>query len=1397
MQIEGMPKAIVLCLCFLLTGFFDLYSQQTDIIVNVKHYNIKDGLSHRNVYCTFQDSRGFIWIGTQAGLQRFDGQNFQHFSKEKNGLLGNEVHQIIEDDNGWLWLINYKNPSSQSHAQALCFINIYTQEVHSIEQHFEATFPLEINEFYTIQKGKGGNPVLFQNLTSFFQYQPDNSFKAIYPEGISRFRNKFETWYTIDFFNGSEQEAADYLYQLYKIGIEISLPIDDRNGRMLFLEERNGIPMFFVLKNEDGYIYQKGDNGHSVLGTYHQFKDKHSDYLRGKFYYEKDKQHLWRFSQNDLKVYTKTFDLIYDFEKGNRNIIDAAINQLYIDRRGQVWLATQNGLHHIILKSNPFKRFAYAPIDEEELFELNSCRNLFIVSDTLFIQTFGNSKRNLNQVLSYDLKKNDFFKEETSKSLSKKLFGKEHGFRRILRNDKEELLFISSEKAGSYDITSQKYHPISLSFFEPFEAWGIFKDSNNDLWVGTTLGTLYSGTAKDTLQPYKKNNEFETFPSAEAYVFDQLDTEHLLIGTDKGIYELHYDKGVINRFWTGGEGKNYLPFDKIYHWYKETNEIYWLATKGGGLIKWNKATGFYQQFAAVDGLSNNVIYAVYKDDYGQLWLPSDYGLIRFDKNSYHVHAYLPNDGISNHEFNRLVHFQEKDGRLFFGGLNGVTAFYPKDLYSDTTAYIPPLRLLAYEQFNGTSGKLENQTAELHSTKQIKFRPGDRFATFKFALLDYSNPDKISYNYKIEGADKEWQNLYSNNLSISGLSYGQYTLKIKAQGADGQYSNTLQYPITVIRPFYLRNWFFLAMLIIAVVFAILFDAWRLRNLRRRNEKLENAVLERTHVINKQKQQLQHDKTLIEQQTIELKRLDKAKSKFFANVSHELRTPLTLILAPLEKVLSNAKQDEEDTHLLNLVKKNSLRLKRLISEILDLTKLEAENLTVYRTNVLLYKELCSITPSYQSYCQLNEIKFIFDYEPNEALRLRLDKKKFEVILNNLLSNAIKFTRPGDTIKLTVKEKANDLLIAVEDTGTGIHPDDLPLIFERYFQSSRPESSSEGGTGIGLSLSREYAQLFGGALNVESEWKKGTTFHFKFPKLNGLDNESLEDTENSELNILSGLATIETQPGASKAQSNNNHLSEDLPTILIVEDNTDLQYYLQFILKENYQTISVSNGKEAIELLRTTNELTTPDLIISDIMMPIMDGYQLLEELKSTDQFRHIPTIIITAKAAIMDRLQALRIGVDDYLIKPFIEEELIARVENLLANTYNRKEWYMNNKNSSFNDPAMKITHEDQKWLNNLEKLVATRMQDSQFNVDAMSKEMHLSRTQFFRKLKKLTGLSPSEYLIEARLQKARKLMENNTYSSVKAVAGAVGIQRIYFSAIYKKRFGTLPSEELQK
>lgn len=265
MQIEGMPKAIVLCLCFLLGGFFDLYSQQTDIIVNAKHYNIKDGLSHLNVYYTFQDSRGFIWVGTQAGLQRVDSQSFQCFLKERNGLAVNEVNQILEDDDGWLWLINYENQLFQSHVRALCFINIYTQEVQSVEQHFGTARPIDLNEIYTIQKGKDEKPVLFQNLSSFFQYESDNSFQAIYLEEIAGFRNQFETWYTYDIFTGSEQEAVDYLYQLFKIGIEINLPIDCSLGKMFFLEEQNGIALFFVFKNGEGFIYQKKENGRLVL----------------------------------------------------------------------------------------------------------------------------------------------------------------------------------------------------------------------------------------------------------------------------------------------------------------------------------------------------------------------------------------------------------------------------------------------------------------------------------------------------------------------------------------------------------------------------------------------------------------------------------------------------------------------------------------------------------------------------------------------------------------------------------------------------------------------------------------------------------------------------------------------------------------------------------------------------------------------------------------------------------------------------------------------------------------------------------------------------------------------------------------------------------------------------
>jgi signal transduction histidine kinase/DNA-binding response OmpR family regulator len=533
----------------------------------------------------------------------------------------------------------------------------------------------------------------------------------------------------------------------------------------------------------------------------------------------------------------------------------------------------------------------------------------------------------------------------------------------------------------------------------------------------------------------------------------------------------------------------------------------------------------------------------------------------------------------------------------------------------------------------------------------------------------------------------------------------------------------------------------------------------------------------------------------EQSKQLKSLDTAKSHFFANVSHELRTPLALMLGPIGTLLKDKQLTDKQANLLQLAQHSSKQLEQLVTDILDLGKLEMGKMELNETPTEVAPFFRSYFAQFESLAESRHIDFSLDMAVDNDVVALLDQAKCRQILNNLLSNAFKFTPAGERVAAKLLLSDGTIQLSVADTGPGIHPDDLPHVFNRYFQTTRPDKPAEGGTGIGLALCHEYAHLFGGKIEVESMLGQGTTFRIWIP-VKRADNANISDVAPQILDL--GLKSAPT-PAASSDKAK--------PTILVVEDNPDLQAYIRVVLSEKYNVVSAENGQTALGVMSYelgvmpeqagaqithNSSLITPDLILSDLMMPVMDGLQLLEKLKSSDATRHIPVIMLTARAEARDKLKALRIGVDDYMTKPFEEEELLARIENLLKNQATRKQEAPSA--PAYETARPQVSQEEQQWLEGFEAYVQKHLSSDTLTVSALAGTFAMSDSTLQRQLKRLTGLSPIQYLQEMRLDEGRKLLETRRYNSIGQVAAQVGFQDARsFSRSYKQRFGKLPSE----
>jgi signal transduction histidine kinase/DNA-binding response OmpR family regulator len=530
--------------------------------------------------------------------------------------------------------------------------------------------------------------------------------------------------------------------------------------------------------------------------------------------------------------------------------------------------------------------------------------------------------------------------------------------------------------------------------------------------------------------------------------------------------------------------------------------------------------------------------------------------------------------------------------------------------------------------------------------------------------------------------------------------------------------------------------------------------------------ENRIFENELLIQRNK---------IQKDAQALKELDALKTRFFTNISHELRTPLTLILGPLRSVLNRNKLTNKDYTYLKLMEQNGQHLLVRINELLDLSRLDAQQLAMNYRTVNLYDFIKQILVSFEGIAHLKGIQFSWKHELPPHLKLSLDAGKVQKIIQNYVSNAMKFTPKNGEIIVNVHRQDQFLKIAVQDTGQGIQSKDLPKVFDRFYQVE--SSKYQGGSGIGLAICQELAHLLGGEVGVESEWGKGSMFYVLLP-------------------YIESYAPIEQQ--ATTLDSTDSIVVEDIPSkkldrpfnLLVVEDNVDLQQYIQLILQDEYAIQAATNGKTALELLTSTSPFV-PDLIISDIMMPEMNGIELLKQIKSTDALRSIPVIMLTARQDLEVKIETLRIGVDDYLTKPFVEEELQARVANLINNSINRRPIAVAEASTS-----TPLSQKDMDWLAKVEVLIQQNMAQPTFNLQQLAQELNLSPRRFQQKMKAITGMTPKQYQRTIRLDFARKLLKSGKVQTVAEASYQTGFEDPhYFSTLYKKTYGKMPSEEL--
>ena len=758
-----------------------------------------------------------------------------------------------------------------------------------------------------------------------------------------------------------------------------------------------------------------------------------------------------------------------------------------------------------------------------------------------------------------------------------------------------------------------------------------------------------------------------------------------------------------------------------------------------------------------------------------MWLSTNNGLSKFDPETGVFRNYDEKDGLATSAFIQRVTVKDAQGFMFFGGIGGLTRFHPDSLKDNPN--IPPVVLTDFQLFHKSvpidPALSENRKIGFYLSKNISRLDGielsyrENVFSLEFAALDYRNPMKNQYAYKLEGFNEDWiyTDASSRTATYTNLDPGKYVFHVKGSNNDGLWNEAgTSLQITITPPWWETKPAYLGYFLLIVTTLILLYRIRLSRVRLQYQaEMDHLEAERYH------------------------EMDELKSRFFANISHEFRTPLTLILGPIDKILSRIKEREWVPDL-QLVQKQAHRLLQLVSQLLDLSRLEARRLKLQASQRNIIPLLKGTVLSFASLADRKKITLTFNSD-REIIQVYCEKDIIVKIINNLLSNAFKFTATGGKIKVDVRTGSDHniddegiLVITISDTGIGIAPERIDNIFNRFYQVDSSETREHEGAGIGLSLTKELVELHKGNISVESLEGKGTTFTVSLP----LGKSYLEPGEiiDERAGESLGSGSLLTEPEFVSVQQSSTS-KKGMPIVLIVEDNTDVRSYIRGYL-EDYRCFEAADGKEGLRLALKK----IPDLIISDIMMPKMDGVELCQRIKTDVQTSHIPVILLTAKADIESKLEGLETGADDYLTKPFETKELQARVKNLIDQRRFLRERFR--RELILEPEDMPVSSIDERFLKQALDLVYEHLDDPDFNVELFSQKIFMSRRHLNRKLKALTDQTTTGFIRSVRLKRAAQLLGQQS-ATVSEIAFQVGFQDLsYFTQCFHKEFSKTPT-----
>ncbi len=1341
----------------------------------------EDGLSNDVVQCMLQDSQGMMWFGTDDGLNRFDGYRFTVYWSDPgnpSSISTNRILALFEDSRGVLWVGGDKGG-----------LNRYDRATDSFT-HFlnNPADPHELVDGRISAIGEDGEGRIWVGFAS---------------RGLSRFDPSRPN--RVVHFKHDRHDPHSF----------------NSNGILAMHRDRHGVLWFGA-----GHGLARYDADRDQFIRHIPFPDGQSYDNRIPAIHEDRSGALWvapgaklaRFDREtgEFEVWTpKTGDfhshgwiralaedeqgalwvcsnggVLYRIDPSRTSVVRIHSDRsdpyglrhrpdhALFDRSNALWIGASGGVYRMSPYARAFSRFRLSTAIgvEPETLALwqDRRRNLWVgTSRGLFLFDEKNRLRSR-------------FGEET--------FG--NNWIWALQEDRRGAMWVGTHR-GLYWLTPTETGYAITNYRSDIEGlssrdvWCLMEDRQGVLWIGTNLSLdrldIASGqyTRRYGFDIKDRSSRFDGPPRAlyqdsEGFIWvgmyaglkriDPADPSHVVRYKNQPDRPDSLEKGWVQAILEGSDG------------------AIWVGLVGGGLNRLDRQTGRFRRYRQEHGLPSNHVYSILEDDEGRLWLSANGGLVRFDPRAEKFVTFDARDGLQGNTFVFSTAFKSPDGALFFSGAQGFYRFFADAIRANP----PPPVVLTDFLLNNRPVTLEPGsplTAKISETREIRLGYQQDLFAFEFAAMDYANPQKNTYQYMMENLDKDWIDTPADRrfAAYTNLDGGAYRFKVRAANRDGVWGEAASVRVMIDPPPW-KTW--QAYTLYALAVGLLAGSY-LRLQRKKlvaeravSQSLEHKVAERTQALEAKNAETLEQQRQLAAQAERLAHMDQLKTRFFTNISHEFRTPLTLTLGPLEDSLTAGGSGALSRQDLTMMRRNGHRLKKLIDELLDISKLEAGQMKPRRERGDLAAFTRRCAEPFRTLAKRHGVAFTV--KGDQPIDAAFDPDMLEKVIHNLLSNAFKFTERGGVVAVQLEAASAGARIRVKDTGSGIPADQLAHVFDRFFQAEAG-SSYAGGSGVGLALAKELVELHGGRIRVASEPGFGSEFTIELPEGQAdADAPERADGRVPGSDLSEDVAFHEPEEGDAGGNAIA-ETSDDAATLLIVEDNADVRAYLTSRLSRHYRVIEAQDGAAGFVLAREQ----VPDLIISDVMMPVVDGYTLCRRIKEDEVANHIPVILLTAKASIDNQRDGLETGADDYVVKPFDTGLLLQRVQNLIENRKKLRQRY--SAEVLLKPGDIVVASADQAFVKRVMETIEAHCPNARFGVHELAEEVGLSRRQLHRKLTAIANQTPAALLRQYRLERARQMLEKK-FGNVSEIAYGTGFPNPEnFAGHFQRAYGKTPSE----